>query len=279
MTSEIFKRIGIGAAGLTLVTAGVIVKKISHESSSSQPKYPSVIVNGSPTPTPPETPTSIAEEQKTRLSDRLFGRFAQDIVDSNPQLDLDIVTSELKTIAETIPAAVPFVSGLGESLIPNVATGGVVQTTGSVKRNAPEGGFHYASWGNGKINFDGKSFNFPWKENNVYQTFVIGKPDDTTNKDLNTTFALSDYAAGHVYVNQATPRQDQEIPSREVINREWLAQQLWWGVLSGSNCGVGCESTITLDFVDAYTKADHRWKIKVNPQEQNFAKKLKWRRV
>lgn len=254
------------------------------------------IVSPSPTPSPspylPEGyqfvgPDEIVvpkstEPDRTLVSDRLFPRFAQDIVDSIPELDVNTVEMQLRTIP--LPKGIDFVSEPGEGLIPNVATGGVIKDEVPVHLNAPEGGFHYDSLGGGDVSFDGRSYELPFKPNNVYLTFVIGKPDDNTPRDLNTTVELDDYAAGHVFDNHAAPRQDQEITRREVINEEWFRQQLWWAILSGTNCGVGCESTVTIVQIDAYTGQRIIYVGKVHPEKaqqgmEDFSKSITWARV
>lgn len=221
------------------------------------------------------TTTTTIEAPQPKLN--LYALFAQDIVTGLPELNVDQVEAELRYLDSTLPANLPFVSQEKNSgLIFHPATGGVIEELEPIQRNAPEGGFAYFSWGNGKISFDGKSYEFPYKEFNVYQTFVIGNPDSSSAEDLNTTLKVEDYAAGHVYTNQGNPRQGETFNERKMINREKFVQDLWYGIVSGSNCGVGCEASVTLDFIDAYTGSQTRYIVEIQPQEGSDFPRIAW---
>jgi len=183
----------------------------------------------------------------------LFKYFAKDIVSSIPGLNVDQIGTELSSIASKIPKDVPFDSKGCYGLIPNPATGQVIPEKGPIKWNSPEGGYSYLSTGNVRVKFGKSQYNLPYIPNNVHLVFAVGKPDDHKANDLNTTLELDNYPAGHMYANLASPQQGGNYQNREVIDQAWFAQQLWWASQSGSNCGVGCESTITVSFIDVET--------------------------
>lgn len=203
------------------------------------------------TPIPPylNTPTP----ETTAMTCDLFNYFAQDIVNSIPGLDVGQIGTELSAIASKIPEDVPFDSKGCYGLIPNPATGQVIAEQGPINWNSPEGGFGYFSTGNVRVKFGETQYNLPYIPNNVHLVFAVGKTDNHASDDLNTTLDLSQYPAGHMYANLASPQQGSDYQDREVIDQAWFAQQLWWASQSGSNCGVGCESTITVSFIDVET--------------------------
>lgn len=235
-----------------------------------------------PATTIPETTTSTSTTTTTEAPQpelNLYALFAQDIVTGIPELNVDQVEAELRYLDSTLPENLPFVSQeANEGLIFHPATGGVIEELPKVYRNASEGGGAYISAGQMTIRFDEKEFNYPYKEYNVYQIYVAGKPDDTTGRDLNTTLELDDYKAGHVYTNQYNPRQGEVFENRRFINRAKFVQDLWYGIVSGSNCGVGCEATVTLPFIDTYTGNENVWEVNISPEGTGFPE-ITWNQI
>lgn len=204
--------------------------------------------------TVPET-TTTTEAPKLNL----HALFAADIVKGIPTLDSVQVEAELRYVDSTFPEGLINVALAENSgLIAHPTTGEIIPVLPPAYRNASEGGAWYGSWGEGKVSFDGRTYEFPNKVDNVYQTFVIGRPDDSTSEDLNTTIELTEYKPGHFYTNHLVPSHGEIIQDGRVINREWLAQQIWYGINGGTNDGVGAK-TVTLDFINAVTGEQTRW--------------------
>ena len=149
----------------------------------------------------------------------LHALFAADIVSGIPTLDPVQVEAELRYFDSTFPEGLINVALAENSgLIAHSATGEVIPVLPPAYRNASEGGAWYGSWGKGKVSFDGRTYEFPNKVDNVYQTFVIGRPDDSTSEDLNTTIELTEYKAGHFYTNHLVPSHGEIIQDGRVIN-------------------------------------------------------------
>lgn len=235
----------ISAIALGLASCAPSAKDVARELATIQASA----AIGTPIPPYLDTPTP----ETTTMTCDLFRYFAQDIVNSIPGLNVDQIGTELSSIASKIPADVPFDSKGCYGLIPNPATGQVIAEEGPINWNSPEGGFGYLSTGNVNVKFGESQYNLPYIKNNVHLVFAVGKADNHAPDDLNTTLDLSQYPAGHMYANLASPQQGGNYQNREVIDQAWFAQQLWWASQSGSNCGVGCESTITVSFIDVET--------------------------
>lgn len=211
------------------------------ESSTALPTFaPTTVVIASPTrelskPTATSLPTRTLP--KPSPTPDLFEYFAEDIKKNKP--GANVSARALQEIADKIPTEVPFVVKEG-GLAAYPATGKVLETAEGEFTNLQAQGFVFISWGHGKITADGVPLPFEWKEANVYLVIVVGKSQSAT------TLRVADYAAGHAYLNYAAPARDQSFPTREIINKPWLSQQLWWASDSGVN-------TITLSIWDIAT--------------------------
>jgi hypothetical protein len=139
-----------------------------------------------------------------------------------------VTVNALKEIARKIPADVPFLAEAEVGLVPYQHTWKILDREGPMFLNAPEGGYAYIAWGYGTITTDRFSISFPAEEDNDHLVLVIGNPDDGTFKDLNTPLRLTDYSPGFAGVNFAAPAKGQIYANRNVVNKAWFAQQLWW---------------------------------------------------
>lgn len=215
--------LGIRPKEINIVGVGFEIPTVATERSStpvSQPSYTSVqsapptrVALQSPTPMPKPTPD-------------LWQFYVDDIKSTIPNAEVTVDT--LKGIARKIPSSVPFFAEAEVGLIPYQHTWRILDREGPAFLNAPEGGYAYIAWGYGTITTDRFSISFPAVEDNDHLVLVIGNPDDGTFKDLNTPLRLTDYHAGFAGTNFATPAKGQIFPNRNVINKAWFAQQLWW---------------------------------------------------
>jgi hypothetical protein len=154
----------------------------------------------------------------------LWQFYVDDIKKSVP--NASVTAETLKGIAAKIPESIPYFAEAEVGLIPYQYNGNIVDRPGPVSLNAPEGGYAYISWGSGKIKANEISVDYQWSEGNVYLVLVIGKPDDGTPMDLNTSLELSDFSSGNVYTNFAFPAPGQVFRG-PIINKAWFSQQLW----------------------------------------------------
>ena len=187
----------------------------------------------------------------------LWQFYVDDIKESVPNAS---VTSEtLQGIAAQIPASIPYFAEAEVGLIPYQHNGNVVDRAGPVPLNVPEGGYAYISWGNGRIRTNEISIDYRWSEGNIYLVLIIGKPDDSTSADLNTSLELSDSSSANVYTNFAFPAPSQ-VFHRAVINKAWFSQQLWWA--QGNNA-------VTVSIVDLGTRT--RLDYNVDPESLTWS--------
>lgn len=156
----------------------------------------------------------------------LWQFYVDDIKSTIP--NAPVSTDTLKEIARKIPTSVPFLAEAEVGIIPYQYTWRILDREGPAFLNAPEGGYAYIAWGYGTVTTDFFSISFPAIEDNDHLVLVIGNPDDGTFKDLNTSLQLTHYHPGFAGTNFAAPAKGQIFANRSVINKAWLAQQLWW---------------------------------------------------
>lgn len=140
----------------------------------------------------------------------------------------NVTTDTLKEIARKIPSNVPFLAEAEVGLRPYQYNWRILDREGPAFLNAPEGGYAYIAWGFGTVKSNEFSINFQAIEDMPYVILVIGKPDDGTATDLNTSLQLTNFQAGFAGTNFAFPAKGQVFPNRKVVNKAWLSQQLWW---------------------------------------------------
>lgn len=221
---------------VVLITAlGVRPKEIYVPGASFE--IPTTAVLHSPTPMPqptytlaqPTLPTRLALQSPTpmpRPTSDLWQFYVDDIKSTVPNAQVTVDT--LKEIARKIPSSVAFFAEAEVGLIPYQHTWRILDREGPAFLNAPEGGYAYIAWGYGTITTDRFSISFPAVEDNGHLVLVVGNPDDGTFKDLNTPLRLTNYHPGFAGTNFAAPAKGQIFANRNVINKAWFAQQLWW---------------------------------------------------
>ena len=215
-----------------------------------------------PTPTIFQSTTSsnpVATPINTPTPD-LWQFYVDDIKSTIP--NAPVTTNTLKGIADKIPSDVPFLAEAEVGLIPYQYTWTILSTEPPVSLNAPEGGYAYIAWGYGIIKTSQFSFNFQAIEDNAYVILAIGKPNDGTSTDLNTPLQLSDFHLGFAGANFAVPAPGQVFPNREVVNKAWLSQQLWWA---------STHRQITVSILDLLT--GNRYDYDVNPSTFKWSTK------
>lgn len=216
---------------------------------------PMPIVSIQPSQISPNNPIATELSPTFAPTPDLWQFYVDDIRKSSP--NASVTTEILKNIAAQIPASVPYFAEAEVGLIPYQYNGNVIDRAGPVSLNTPEGGYAYISWGNGKIATNEITVDYQWAEGNAYLVLIIGKSDDGTSADLNTSLELSEFSSGNIYTNFASPAPSQ-VFQRSIINKAWFAQQLWWAQKN---------SLITVSIVDLNTS--NRLDYKVDPA--NFA--------
>lgn len=258
----------VAPIGLGLISTSCSLVKLFEQGKTPTPLSPTETNKSTATPQPTETliPCDVS----------LFNRFAADIVSTNPGLNQEQIVTQLNNIANNVPSELPFDSEACRGLIANPAPAHVENSSGdAMEANAPEGGFFYGSTGHERITVNGQEYDHPWQENNVYLTFVVGEPDNTIEGIGNTHFTIDQFPVGHYFAALASPDRNQNIQNRQVIEKTWFAQQLWWATRSGTNCGIGC-GTVTLSFIDTKTNTQTQWKVTITDFNTMA---LKWEKV
>lgn len=189
------------------------------------------------------------------VNDR-FAYYAQDYQEAYPNLTKEQIDTELRFVARISADIDPlnFIADLPNSGIErDPENGRVVDNEGPITVNVPEGAYAYLSHGRGVlIAPNGFRIELPWKESNVYHTYIRGAANDNTSTDLNQGWEFSEYAIGFVWKQHAADTRHIAIEDGQIINLEQHAQDLLYAATSGTNCGAtGCENTITEDFIDA----------------------------
>ena len=187
---------------------------------------PMPIVSIQPSQISPNNPIATELSPTFTPTPDLWQFYVDDIKSTIPSAP--VTADTLKEISYKIPLSVPFLAEAEVGLIPYQYTWSILNTEAPFSLNAPEGGYAYIAWGYGDIETDQFSFNFQAIEDNPYIILAIGKPDDDVSKDLNTPLRLSNFHAGFSGINFAIPAPEQVVPNREVVNKAWLSQQLWW---------------------------------------------------
>ena len=212
------------------------------------------------TTVPPETTTSSSTTTTTEApqpEDR-FTYYATDYQEAYPQLTVEQVRGVIVNIADLVVQIDPllgFVANTTNSGIErDPENGHPIDYDGPITVNVPEGAYGYISHGHGTlIAPNGFTIDLPWKQNNVYLTYIRGVNDDGTAQDLNQGWIFENFATGFVFKSHAADTRHQEVNTNgQVINLEQFAQDLAYAAMSGTNCGAtGCEYTITADLIDA----------------------------
>ncbi|MFH1827368.1 MAG: hypothetical protein ABH812_03000 [bacterium] len=209
-------------------------------------------IAGSTSPTTiTEAPTTTTEIPK---QDR-FRYYAKDFQEAYPELSVGQITTELKHISGLVSQIDPlnFIANETNSGIErDPENGHVIDYEGPITINVPEGGYAYLSHGHGTLTApDGFQIELPWKENNVYLTYIRGVQDDRSSEDLNQGWKFEDFATGFVWKQHAADTRHIDTQG-QIINLEQISQDVLYAAKSGTNCGAtGCEYTITMDFIDA----------------------------
>lgn len=239
--------IGVVLVVILVFVVGAIPKKVTVGGVEFEIPTPTVFQSNTPS-------NSVVAPTNAPAPD-LWQFYVDDIRKSAPNASVTVET--LKNIAAQIPAGVPYFAEAEVGLIPYQYNGNIIDRAGLVSLNTPEGGYAYISWGNGKIATNEITVDYQWSEGNAYLVLVIGKSDDRTSADLNTSLELSEFSSGNIYTNFASPAPSQ-VFQRSIINKAWFAQQLWWAQKN---------SSITVSIVDLNTS--NRLNYKVDPA--NFA--------
>lgn len=239
--------IGVILVVILVFVVGAIPKKVTVGGVEFEIPTPTVFQSNAPS-------NSVVAPTNAPTPD-LWQFYVDDIRESAP--NAPVTAETLKNIAAQIPGSVPYFAEAEIGLIPYQYNGHVIDRAGPVSLSTPEGGYAYISWGNGKIATNGITVDYQWSEGNVYLVLVIGKPDDGTSADLNTSLELSEFSSGSIYTNFAFPAPSQVFHG-SIINKAWFAQQLWWAQKN---------SSITVSIVDL--NASDRLDYKVDPA--NFA--------
>ncbi len=247
-----------GLLGLLGAAGGTGAAILLNNDSSVLPADTSSTTDG--TTTTSSTTSSIPEQGSPdtgaeQAEDR-FTYYAQDYQEAYPYLTIEQIETELRFVA-TLSADIDplnFIADLPNSGIErDPENGHVVDYEGPITVNVPEGAYAYISHGHGDlIAPNGFKIELPWKENNVYHTYIRGVADDSTSTDLNQGWEFSEFAVGFVWKQHAAATRHVTIQDGQIINLEQHAQDLLYAAKSGTNCGAtGCENTITEDFIDA----------------------------
>jgi hypothetical protein len=115
----------------------------------------------------------------------------------------------------------------------------------------PEGGFSLVSFGGGTITYGDKVMEFEHQEGRNYLVILRGpNADGKQDKDLNGTFTISDYVAGHAIATNYDGN-----PAGGFISEGQLKQEIQTSHSGGQNCGAeGC-STVVVAMLDVNTDA------------------------
>ena len=115
----------------------------------------------------------------------------------------------------------------------------------------PEGGFSLVSFGGGTITYGDKVMKFEHQEGQNYLVILRGpNADGAQDKDLNGTFTISDYVAGHAIATNYDGN-----PAGGFISEGQLKQEIQTSHSGGQNCGAeGC-STVVVAMLDVNTDA------------------------
>jgi len=114
--------------------------------------------------------------------------------------------------------------------------------------NVPEGGFWYASLGEGMILVDDVELSLPGENGLNYLVLIRGRIDDgIVDSDLNLTAEVTDFVPGHAIWSH--------MPPGAYVSKDWFHQQLVASSTSGfTNCGAtGCSRVhVVLFDVDSH---------------------------
>lgn len=141
-----------------------------------------------------------------------------------------------------------------------------------------QGGYAFLEWESGNVDFgDGTSWNVDHREDTVHQTYIIGKPEDGSSEDLRTVLELSDVVDA-IYFNRVSPGPRPASAGRDLVNREWLAQQLWLGAFNSRHSGGGYDR-VSLEIIDVYSHSIWTWDVIVGGEESSSSEPWVWKRI
>ncbi|MEX1052402.1 MAG: hypothetical protein WEC80_00975 [Patescibacteria group bacterium] len=258
--SAIFAMVGALASPALLAACGNDNGAIEASTSTISSTSTTEVLPTTTSSTLPEA-TTIPETTTTTeaLPTDRFEYYAKDFQEAYPELTKEQVKGELENLAGLVTQIEPvmnFVASTTNSGIErDPGTGHPLDYEGPVIVNAPEGAYAYLSHGRGTLTApNGFQIELPWKENNVYLTYIRGVADDGTSADLNQGWKFNKFAVGFAYKNHAADTRHEEVntDNGQIINLEQFSQDMLYAAMSGTNCGAtGCEYTITTDFIDA----------------------------
>ncbi len=163
------------------------------------------------------------------------------------RMDAQTIYNQMIEMFNGLPL-MPNLAGAREGLMPaNPVT--LTTPNQAFTTEAPAGGWTWVSTSYADVTVDGKTFNFPWKQDDNRLIFVMG---GTGNADV----TIDKFPTGHAVTSNATPEQyhlDRYNYSQQSVSPEWFADQVTQSVLGGSNQGIGTEKTVTASFIDAKT--------------------------